>query len=556
METVMTETSDSWHWTPALSVGISAIDDDHKRLFQLFYEAHLVGQEDDSELLYKLASELILYTESHFKREEVVMTASNYPNCKEHFSTHNAIIKQLQNTLLKIVDGKQSIAEFILFFKDWFVDHIKKTDREFVQYTKGFEQEIEQALIDAGPLSIPKQINIYVVDDEQQQVDMMVEMIDIAGFSATGFISAETFVEQEITNNDIVLLDLNMPNMDGIEVMRLLHARECLPTYLLISGFDERVLHSAKQFADAKNITVAKTFTKPLNTRSFIECINQIHGENKLIIDKRSNKQDSQITSELDAQSPLSRSELIAAIEQHQLVLFYQPQIDIKTGKLHGFEALVRLQHPERGLVFPDQFINLAEQYNLISSLTDEVIHLATEDYLSFRNAGIEPKISINISAQDLLDLSMPERFTSILEAKNISTNAITIELTESAVLSSVSDSLDILNRLRMKGFPLSIDDFGTGNSSLVQLYQAPFTELKIDQHFIMRMMKDDEAMSIVKICILLAKELKMDTVAEGVETQQIWDELKVLGCDIAQGYHISKPIPLEKCCEWIANNK
>ena len=552
----MTEPRNSWHWTPELSVGVASIDDDHKRLFQLFYEAHLMSQEDDYELLYKLSNELLLYTESHFKREEAVIAASNYPHCEEHFSTHNTIIKQLQQTLEQIADGKQSIAEFITFFKDWFVDHIKGTDQNISQYTKGCEQEIEQALITAGPLSIPKQINIYVVDDEQQQVDMMVEMIDIAGLSATGFISAEMFIEQEITNNDIVLLDLNMPNMDGIEVMRLLHARDCLPTYLLISGFDERVLHSAKQFADAKKITVAETFTKPLNTRSFIECINRIHGENKLLIDKRSNKQGSQKTNEVNTQSPLSRSELITAIEQHQFILFYQPQIDIQTAKLHGFEALVRLRHPERGLVFPDQFIGLAEQYNLISALTNEVVHLATEDYLSFQNAGIEPRVSINISAQDLLDLSMPERFAEILGEKNIPTSAITIELTESAVLSSVSDSLDILNRLRMKGFALSIDDFGTGNSSLVQLYQAPFTELKIDQHFIMRMMKDDEAMSIVKICILLAKELKMDTVAEGVETREIWDNLNELGCDIAQGYHISKPMPLEKCCEWIANNQ
>jgi len=554
----MTESNESWHWTPAFSVGIDALDDDHKRLFQLFYEAHLISQEDNYnvELLHTLANELLLYTESHFKREEAVMLASNYPHCKEHFATHNTIIKQLQQTLQKIVDGNESVAEFIHFFKDWFVNHIKKTDKEIHHYTKDCEQEIEQALIIAGPLTVPAVINIYVVDDEQQQVDMMVEIIDVAGLSATGFISAEVFIEQGISNNDIILLDLNMPNMDGIEVMRLLHARDCLPTYLLISGFDERVLHSAKQFADAKKITVAETFTKPLDTRLFIECINQIHGEKKLSIDKLASEQGPHHTSDINDNAPLSRSELITAIERHQFVLFYQPQIDIQSGKLHGLEALIRLQHPERGLIFPDQFIALAEQYNLISDLTNEVFHLSISDYFSFCEIGIKAKISINISAQDLLDLSMPERLSALLKEKHIPTNAITIELTESAVLSSVSDSLDILNRLRMKGFPLSIDDFGTGNSSLVQLYQAPFTELKIDQHFIMRMMNDDEAMSIVKICILLAKELKMDTVAEGVETQQIWDKLHELGCDIAQGYHISKPIPLKACTEWISNNQ
>jgi len=107
-----------------------------------------------------------------------------------------------------------------------------------------------------------------------------------------------------------------------------------------------------------------------------------------------------------------------------------------------------------------------------------------------------------------------------------------------------------------MKGFSLSIDDFGTGYSSLVQLYQAPFTELKIDQHFVMKMLEDDEALSIVKICILLAKELKMTSVAEGIESQDIWDKLKELNCDLAQGYLISKPIPIDACCEWLTNNK
>ncbi|NQY26132.1 MAG: bacteriohemerythrin [Piscirickettsiaceae bacterium] len=552
----MTDIPESWCWSPALSVGVNAIDDDHKKLFQLFYEAHLISQEDNIDLLYKLANELILYTESHFSREEAIMSVSDYPHSQNHQSIHNKMIKQLQKTLQHINADQESVTEFIVFFKNWFINHIKGTDQEISQYTQGYEKEIEMALIEAGPLTISEKISIYVVDDEDQQVDLMLEMIDVAGFFATGYTSASIFIEQSISDNDIILLDLNMPHMDGIEVMRLLHDRGCHPTYFLISGFDDRVLHSAKQFADAKNITVTETFTKPIDTHLFIKCINRIHGEKKLVLDSLASTDEQQTAPFKKENQVLSRTDLITALEQHQFVLFYQPQINLQTGELHGFEALVRLQHPDRGLIFPDQFIALAEQYNLISDLTNEVIHLATDDYLSFRNTGINPKISINISAQDLLDLSMPEYLSKQLKSKGIPAHSITIELTESAILTSVSDSLDILNRLRMKGFPLSIDDFGTGNSSLVQLYQAPFTELKIDQHFIMKMMNDNEAMSIVKICILLAKELKMDTVAEGVETQQILDKLKELNCDFAQGYHISKPMPLKTCCEWIAKNK
>jgi len=399
-------------------------------------------------------------------------------------------------------------------------------------------------------MSHNNKITIYVVDDEPQQVDMLIELIEVGGLAAHGFTSAERFIKQSITNHDIVLLDLNMPKMDGIEVMRHLHVKGCMPTYILISGFDEKVLHSAKQFANAKNISVIDTLTKPLDPYCFIEKIKKTHAELKLKFDQQTATAVIKTT-----KTAFSLTDLQQAIKERYFVLFYQPQIKLQSGELHGFEALIRLQHPERGLIFPDQFIALAEQHKLISSITKEVIELVIKDYGLFCNAGITPKISINVSAQDLLDLSMPEQLETKLHGAGIPPEAITIELTESAVLTSISDSLDILNRLRMKGFPLSIDDFGTGHSSLVQLYQAPFTELKIDQYFVMNMINDEEAMSIVKVCIYLAKELKMQTVAEGIETEEIWNKLKALGCGIAQGYYKTKPLPLNKCCEWVIDN-
>jgi len=555
----MTELSSTdWHWTPDLSVGVSAIDEDHKQLFQLFYEANLIKEgSNDTALLYELAQKLVLYSESHFKREEALMKATSDSSFDSHHEKHRTMTKNLHQTLKNINRNNESITDFITFLSEEFISHIKGEDQHISRFTKGHEEEIEQALTLAGPLTLPDSVSIYVVDDEQQQVDLMLEMIDLAGLTASGFTSALEFIQHNISDHDIILLDLNMPDIDGIEVMRTLHAKGCVPSYILISGFDERVLHSTKQFADAKHISVVETLMKPINTRNFMELINELYAKKKILIDQRvASQHHQQKSSDRQATDSLSIDDLHNALQHHHFVLFYQPQIDIQSGELHGLEALIRLQHPEYGLIFPDQFISLAEQYSIISAITDEVIDLATEGYKSFCAAGIHTKISINISAQDLLDLSMPERLEEKLKQNNIPANSIMIELTESAVLSSVSDSLDILNRLRMKNFALSIDDFGTGNSSLVQLYQAPFTELKIDQHFIMKMMKDDEAMSIVKICILLAKELKMETVAEGVETQEILHTLKELGCDIAQGYVLSKPIPLEDCCEWINQHR
>jgi len=544
------ESGTTWSWASELNTGISAIDDEHQELLQLIYQSHLIAKEGGStSLLLEHARNLIVCTASYFHREESIMRAVNHPALGPIVSAQIKIMQDLQHDFNTRPFNNESIGEFIDLLKESLVAHIQLKNKNFSAFSNSFNNKIKTVLSRAEPLVAANTVSIYIVDDEQPHIDLMVEMISIAGLSATGFTSAKIFVDHPIANTDIVLLDLNMPDMDGIEVMRTLYNKDCMPTYILVSGFDERVLHSAKQFADTKNILVAKKISKPINTRDFIHYISQLHIETRLQLIKSCTPK----KPILNTRKNLSLEQLKTAIRENQLILFYQPKLDMKSGKLVGFEALVRLQHPELGLIFPNQFIAMAEQNDLISDLTHEVFRLATQDYLSFRNAGINPVISINISAQDLLDLSMPERLAALANANDIPPETITIELTETAILKSVSDSLDILNRLRMKGFSLSIDDFGTGYSSLVQLYQAPFTELKIDQHFVRRMLEDDEALSIVKICILLAKELKMTSVAEGIESQDIWDKLEQLGCDLAQGYLISKPVPIDACCEWVA---
>ncbi|MEZ0173681.1 MAG: EAL domain-containing protein [Candidatus Reddybacter sp.] len=187
-------------------------------------------------------------------------------------------------------------------------------------------------------------------------------------------------------------------------------------TYILVSGFDQRVPHSAKKFTDAKNILVAKKLSKPINTKEFIHYISQLYIDTRLLPNNATTLQ-IQTTSN---QQKLSLEQLKTAIRENQLVLFYQPKLAMDSGEVTGFEALVRLQHPKFGLIFPDQFIAMAEQHDLIYELTYEVFRLATEDYLHFRAAGINPGISINISAQDLLDLSMPEHFAALAKASDI----------------------------------------------------------------------------------------------------------------------------------------
>jgi len=539
-------------WTLDQSTGLPAIDNEREQLLQLIYQAHLLAEQRASiaELLQH-ARDLIVYIAAYFRRERHIMQTIMHPAIESSCAAQFALIQELQKNFNSLAFNTDSLNDFFIFLKDRMLTHINAVDSSLTCVKLPLNSKIEAVLSSAEPVTAFNTVGIYIVDDEQQHVDLMIEMINIAGLSARGFTSASLFVGQSIANTDIILLDLNMPDMDGIEVMRTLYDKGCMPTYILVSGFDERVLHSAKQFANAKNIRVAKKLSKPIHTKEFIHYISQLQIE--LRVAQISNQAHQKPPS--PSKDKLTLNQLKVAISKQQLVLHYQPKLDMSNGEIIGFEALVRLQHPELGLIFPDQFIAMAEENNLISALTYEVFRLATEDYSIFCETGIRPFISINISAKDLLDLSMPEHFAALAKKKNIPPEAITIELTETAILKSVSDSLDILNRLRMKGFSLSIDDFGTGYSSLVQLYQAPFTELKIDQHFVMRMLEDDEALSIVKICILLAKELKMTSVAEGIESQAIWDKLKELNCDLAQGYFISKPIPVDTCCERIKNN-
>ena len=379
----------------------------------------------------------------------------------------------------------------------------------------------------------------------------MQAMTDVAGFNSVAFSSGEQFLLAPITDNDLVVLDLNMPEKDGIEVMRDLADKRCNPTFILVSGFDERVLHSAKQLAESKQLRVAKILSKPIDTEEFIDILTEVHKQCDL---PPTLKQipDIQV---IQPDNEISVDELKQALEKHELIVYFQPQVYFDDGQLSGAEVLVRWQHPVRGLVFPDQFIPLAEHHQLMGELTETVILESIKAYQQFKSAGIDTNLSINLSAQNINDLALPEKLGTLLSSHNIAPEAFTLELTESEILTDTSASLDIFNRLRMKGFLLSIDDFGTGDSSLKKLYQSPFSELKIDQHFVRRMEKDDEAVAIARICILLAKEFKMHTVAEGVETQEIWDKLKALGCDIAQGYLIAKPMPIESFLEFCRNH-
>jgi diguanylate cyclase (GGDEF)-like protein len=245
-------------------------------------------------------------------------------------------------------------------------------------------------------------------------------------------------------------------------------------------------------------------------------------------------------------------SELRQAVEHNELRLFLQPKIAIRDGSVCGAEALVRWQHPTRGLVPPMQFIPFAEQTGFIRQLTLWMFEQAAAEQVALALLGVR-RVSVNLSTRDLLDMELPEKLEAILRRHRALAEGFCLEITESAIMDDPQRAEATLNRLAERGYKLSIDDFGTGYSSLAYLKKLPVNELKIDKSFVMAMEKDEGDAKIVRSTIDLAHNLGLTVVAEGVENEAVLSLLHALNCDEGQGYHMSKPLPVADFCDWVA---
>jgi diguanylate cyclase (GGDEF)-like protein len=247
--------------------------------------------------------------------------------------------------------------------------------------------------------------------------------------------------------------------------------------------------------------------------------------------------------------------ELRRAIDEEELVVHYQPKADLRTGRIVGAEALVRWQHPDHGLMPPDAFIPIAEHTGLIRPLTLHILNEALRQYSSWRESGFEINVAVNLSVRSLLDHQLTEDVGRLLRKWNVLPQGLELEITESVLMTDMSRSLASLNALRDMGVTLAVDDFGTGHSSLAYLKRLPVHELKIDKSFVMNMMGSDNDAVIVRSTIDLGRNLGLSVVAEGVESLRVWKRLLELGCSVAQGYFISRPVPGSEITRWLKNN-
>ncbi len=243
------------------------------------------------------------------------------------------------------------------------------------------------------------------------------------------------------------------------------------------------------------------------------------------------------------------------AIENDGLALHYQPQVDLASGQVIGVEALLRWNHPQRGFIPPDEFILLAEKSGLITALTELVLNKAFQQYNIWQREGLRLNISVNLSARNLHDTRLPAHISQLLSTWNVPPGDVHLEITESAMMADPVKAKRVLADFDAMGLGLEIDDFGTGYSSLAYLKQLPVDIIKIDKSFVLNMKEDENDASIVRATIDLAHNLGLKVVAEGVENKETLSALRDLGCDFAQGYYISRPVPAEELARWLSGD-
>jgi len=394
------------------------------------------------------------------------------------------------------------------------------------------------------PSKAIQQLCVLVADDKAFVRGMIARVLQKIGVEkivhAGNGREAIDYLRQGTQRIDIIFCDLMMPDMDGVEVVRYAADLSHKPAFIFISGESAALLGTTEDMARARHLPVLGAIEKPVSI-----------AHARALLAKYT--QATPASSE-PRHIALSVADLVRALDRDEILLHYQPKINLRNRMIEGFETLARWQHPEHGLVPPGQFISLAEESGVIEPLTDRVLALALRQCASWNQIGFSTKLSVNLSAHLLVDLRMPDRIAREVAQYQVDPKQIVLEITESGLFRDTADTLDILARLHMKGFTLSIDDFGTGYSSMEQLRRVPFAELKIDRAFVNGAQHNAKSRAILQSSANLGKRLGLSVVAEGAETKEDWDLLTDLELDVVQGYFVSRPMAVEAVNGWSDN--
>jgi len=376
---------------------------------------------------------------------------------------------------------------------------------------------------------------LLIIDDEPDIGALLCQVAAGFGFEAASADNPDEFWSlYDATDPVVVILDLKIPSIDGVELLRTLAVRNCKAQILIMSGMDRRVLQTALRLGKNHGLNIVGALEKPISLTDIQKKLEEISAR---IV-------------------PVGVTDLRLALEANQIVPYYQPKVNLVApcgSRITGYEALARWHHPKFGVIGPDKFIGMAEEEGLIDRLTEAIFSQMLEQQVAWCRQGIELSAAINLSPHLLGDLDLPDRYERLCRSFGVDTASVTVEVTESAAMSNPSITMEILTRLRLKGFGIALDDFGTGYSSLVQLHRLPFNELKIDRSFVMESDLNDEAVTIVRAIANLARSLDLDLCAEGVQSHRALALVREIGCQTAQGYLIGRPMPQDKFVDFLA---
>jgi EAL domain-containing protein (putative c-di-GMP-specific phosphodiesterase class I) len=381
-----------------------------------------------------------------------------------------------------------------------------------------------------------KPIQILAVDGDNAALDLSVTTLKTLGYQRIQTASDGSYglglLDDPDDPIDLVICDLDMPEMDGIEFMRRISDLGYQGALVLLSSESRRILDTAVDLAHSYALNILGALPKPLDPQVLETLLAKLTAP-------AAQKQYMQA-------EPISRKELRAGLtgaDAGELVLLYQPKVHMQSGEVRSVEALARWRHPERGLLGPSAFIPVAERDALIDTLTFSIYRKAAQQVAAWNRAGIRLQVSVNVSINTFLRENFARFLLDTARECGVPPQQLMLEVTESQVVDNVAACQEIMMRLRLKKFGLSIDDFGTGNSSLVQLKHIPFTELKIDRAFVHGAATNSSARAILETSVDLARRLEMQTVAEGGETPEDWKLAASLGVDYFQGYFCARPM-------------
>jgi EAL domain-containing protein (putative c-di-GMP-specific phosphodiesterase class I)/ActR/RegA family two-component response regulator len=381
-------------------------------------------------------------------------------------------------------------------------------------------------------------LSAMVVDDDELVRGVLRRQMSTLGASPVAVARDGGEAERVLREQgpfDVILLDLMMPGVDGIEFLRSLARNKEAPDLILTSSLDPKLLRTAESLAHAHSLKVLGVLPKPIRTSAIGELLARrnpsfAHGFTV---------------------SPVTVERLTTALRAGHVMPQFQPKVCARTGVVKSVEALARWQDPQEGNISPARFIPVAERHHLIDELTMRQAEQSLRVLGRWSAEGFHPDLELNVSALSLERVEMPDQMARLALRHDVDPSRVTFEITESALIGHLSQSLDTLTRLRMKGFHLAVDDFGTGYATLSQLKMLPLSELKIDQSFVSRAVRDAETRAIVESCVALAQQFGLVSVAEGVEDADTASLLREMGATLLQGFLYSPALTESQMLQW-----